>query len=216
MKSFDEFEIALQYLDAKSIDYIVIGDLNCDVTKTVPSCQTRRLLNIIADYGLKQFVSKPTRITPLSATTIDVLFSSNHEHVQYCDVAPITLSDHYMVVASVGKVKTASSNHKYINSRNLKNLNFVEFCNELRNASWDNVFCEQDTNTAYENMVSIYTNILDKFAPMKRRRVKQKSAPWMNADIKSLMIERDNCKKNALKSKKNQLTGTVINNCGIA
>ena len=32
---------------------------------------------------------------------------------------------------------------------------------------------------------------------MKRRRVKQKSAPWMNADIKSLMIERDNCKKNA-------------------
>ena len=51
---------------------------------------------------------------------------------------------------------------------------------------------------------------------MKRRRVKQKSAPWMNADIKSLMIERDNCKKNALKSKKNHLTGTVINNCGIA
>ena len=64
-----------------------------------------------------------------------------------------------MVVASVGKVKTASSNHKYINSHNLKNLNFVEFCNELRNASWDNVFCEQDTNTAYENMVSIYTRI---------------------------------------------------------
>ena len=91
MKSFDEFEIALQYLDAKSINYIVIGDVNCDVTKTVPSSQTRSLLNIIADYGLKQFVSKPTRITPLSATTIEVLFSSNHEHVQYCDVAPITL-----------------------------------------------------------------------------------------------------------------------------
>ena len=53
MKSFDEFEIALQYLDAKSIDYTVIGDLNCDVTKTMPSGQTSRLLNIIADYGLK-------------------------------------------------------------------------------------------------------------------------------------------------------------------
>ena len=79
MESFDEFEIALQYLDAKSIDYIVIGDLKCDVAKTVPSSQTRRLLNIIADFGLKQFVPKPTRIIPLSAATIEVLFSSNHE-----------------------------------------------------------------------------------------------------------------------------------------
>ena len=125
-----------------------------------------------------------------------------------------------MVVASIGKVKIASSNHKYVNSRNIKNLNFVEFCDELRNESWEDVLSVQDTNIAYDVMVSRYTKILDKFAPMRRKRVRQKSAPWMNTDIKSLMQERDKSKKKALKSKdpsdwnnykhlKNQVTSLI-------
>ena len=196
MKCFEEFEKVLQFLDSKSNDYVIIGDLNCDVMKRLSS-QTKRLMDLSSDYGLHQFVSKPTRVTSETCTLIDLFMSSNENFVQFCDVAPITLSDHYMVVAAVGKGKAPKSNHKYIKSRNLKNMDFNSFCKELYDESWSEVLNTNDVLTAYSKWYTIFRDKLDKHAPMKRRRVRKKTAPWMNNDIKILMRDRDRCKAKA-------------------
>ena len=42
---------------------------------------------------------------------------------------------------------------------------------------------------------------VDKFAPTKKKRVRNKPAPWLNMDIKKIMKRRDELKRNASKFK---------------
>ena len=46
----------------------------------------------------------------------------------------------------------------------------------------------------------MFLGVLDKHAPMKKRLKRNKSNPWMNTDIKKLMLSRDALRQKAIKS----------------
>lgn len=197
---FDKIEVVLENVEIQNTDYVFVGDMNCDLNKLPPAHHTKRLLQIAEEHELKQFVEKPTRITSTTSTLIDVLFSTNSEKISFCDVVPLSLSDHFMVVATWGNTKPPSGNHKYVVSRNVKKLREDEFIRELQQVSWNNVLDETDVENAYEQLVSTLNSILDKHIPLRKRRVRQKETPWMNNDIITKIRERDKMKKQARKS----------------
>ena len=47
----------------------------------------------------------------------------------------------------------------------------------------------------------LFTPIMDDFFPVKRKRIRKNTHPWVNSDILSLMRNRDRARKKALKSK---------------
>ena len=147
---FDKVEHLLENVEVKNTDYILIGDLNCDLNKTPKAHHTNRLLRIAEEYELKQFVEKPTRVTATTSTLIDILYCSNEieRKIPYCEVVP--LSDHFMVLATWGNVKSPPGSHKYIFSRNVKNMNEDEFLKDLQQISWDDVIAKTDVDKAYE------------------------------------------------------------------
>ena len=198
--TFDKFENLIEQVESKSLDYVLMGDVNCDLLKTPPSSQTYRLIRIVEDFDLKQFVSKPTRVTPSTATLIDVLYSSNHNKIPFCDVVPIGLSDHYMILASWGNSRPPPANHKYILSRNLKKIDMSKFKEDLSKVSWEDVLCENDVDNAYLNFETKFNNILNKHAPIRKKSVRNKETPWMNAHIMQKMRERDKMKSQAKSS----------------
>ena len=53
-----------------------MGDLNCDMIATRYDNNTCKLMNITDIYGLQQLITEPTRITPTSATLIDVIYTN--------------------------------------------------------------------------------------------------------------------------------------------
>ena len=85
-------------------------------------------------------------MTECSKTLIDHVFVSNCDNVKSCNVIPVSLSDHYMIALSLGKVKSIlPSNHCYICSRNIKNIDIEVFVNDLDNIPNDDVLCESST-----------------------------------------------------------------------
>ena len=58
----NNFEMFLQKLDYINIDFIITGDLNCDMINKNPTNHARRLCNLINKYQLKQHITDPTRI----------------------------------------------------------------------------------------------------------------------------------------------------------
>ena len=194
---FVKFESFLQYLDSCGLDFFILGDLNCDVSRTPHHCHTKRLFSLASNYNMKQFIVKPTRVTAYPSTTIDLLFSSNSNRVQFCDVVPITVSDHFMIIASLGKIKPPPSQHKYVTYRDFKKMDSSAFYNDLDNLSWSAVLSETDAEIAYNKLISIYKDVLNVHAPIKRKRIRKKSAPWINEQILTMMKERDASKEKA-------------------
>ena len=75
--SFLFFIIYICDIDADGKEYCIMGDFNCNLfPASFYNAYTQALLNITDIYNLKQLITEPTRITPLSSTLIDVIFTN--------------------------------------------------------------------------------------------------------------------------------------------
>ena len=81
-------------------------------------------------------------------------------------------------------------------------MNEDDFINDIRKADWKSVKYDC-VNKSVDEFEELFTNIADKHAPMKTKRVRKKQSPWLNDDIIALMRERDRLKKAAIKSGSN-------------
>ena len=63
------------------IKLIIIGDFNCDIGKSPPDHQTQKLQFICCLYQIDQPITEPTRVTPTSATVIDLILTNISENI---------------------------------------------------------------------------------------------------------------------------------------
>ena len=60
-----------------------------------------------------------------------------------------------------------------------------------------------NVNDAANMFQSMFSNVCNRHAPLKKKRVREKKSPWLNNDVIKLMRERDKLKKKAVKSGNN-------------
>ena len=75
----NDFETLLLKLEDTNIDFIITGDLNCDMIAKNPTHLTKRLYDLINEFQLKQHIISPTRITPASKTLIDLIMTKSSD-----------------------------------------------------------------------------------------------------------------------------------------
>ena len=59
-----------------------------------------------------------------------------------------------------------------------------DFKHDMSQIIWDDVLSERNVDIAYKKFETKLNSVLDKHAPLKKKRVRNKETPWMNADIK--------------------------------
>ena len=92
--------------------------------------------------------------------------------------------------------------HKRIKTRNMKNFKEDEFLSDVSDICWERMFLQtDDTNTLVNAWSALFSSIIGKHAPLREMRVSEKYWPWIDKDLKGLMIARDRLKKAALKNK---------------
>ena len=74
-----------------------MGDLNCDIIATRYDNNTCKLMSITHIYGLQHLITEPARITPTSATLIDVIYTNCPDKVVCSGIRHISISDHSIV-----------------------------------------------------------------------------------------------------------------------
>lgn len=179
-------------------EIILLGDININYLK---KAEHREIKDIITAQGMKQIVKDPTRVTVDSKTLIDVILTNKQSSISKTTVIPLSLSDHDCIacVRKINHTKTAS---REITSRNYRTYDCDAFTNELKSHDWTPIYSSNNVNKAWNLFKNILLNTINIHAPIVKKRIKGKRCPWLTADIRTQMSNRDKILRKARKTKK--------------
>ena len=213
-KKYEEISEIIATITTKYSNVILLGDYNINFAK--PDLPETKFFNkeIVEPFGLKQIVTKPTRITDKSKTLIDLILVNNPTMVKNTDVIDLAgASDHCLVFLSYS-VKRPKFKPKTIMRRDFRNFSECKFNEDIDNVPWGNVNVFENNNELFQsenndertpltilnNKVTAFENkfldICNKHAPLKEVKIKKPVNPsWMSDDILQKMDSRDLFKK---------------------
>ena len=170
MQLFDD-EKFVQRCDIEHKQLILMGDINSDYTKTPLDVHTQTLQFLSSVYQLEQLIKEPTRVTKSSTTTIDLIFTNMVDNIATSGVIHLGNSDHSQIYA-VRKLAVPKTRLTLKEVRNVKHFVEVDFINDLRRVSWQNVEHFDDPDLAWQAWKSDFKVILDHHAPIRHMRVR--------------------------------------------
>ena len=93
-------------------------------------------------------------------------------------------------------------------AKNIEKLN-----SELKNANWDDVFVDENPDSAYDTFLIILTSLINKCLPLKKvkRKITDKS-DWLTKGILIYWVQKNNLFKKLKKtpSQQNELTYKLL------
>ena len=82
----DDLENYLDVLDGQNKELILTGDLNSDLSLSVLQSHSRRLMDILELFQMKQLIADPTPITSNTASLLDIIATNRSDKVNESDV----------------------------------------------------------------------------------------------------------------------------------
>ena len=150
-----------------------MGDMNCNLLDTELNAHSRRLVDIMDIYQLRQIIKEPTRLTNNISSLVDLFVTSNPQKVKTSGVIRIGISDHYVIYACTKASLTyKSSSPKIVESRSFKNYSKSAFQSDLfQELKSSHIKEELDPNKMWENWKSAFVFVANKHAPLKTRKI---------------------------------------------
>jgi len=173
--------------EARSKNIFISADTNIDLFKT--GLSTAKLLEICDCFGFTPNVFVPTRVTKISSTCIDNIFSNISARNTANTVADIGASDHKLLLLSFEGLSMSSpktsrdlnKNSKLI--RKFTDSNLDGFLRALNNTDWGfNKY--NNANLNYEHFLTIFLNLFNEAFPKtnKINNIKTKKK-WITRGI---------------------------------
>lgn len=200
----DQLENYFHVLDEQNKELIITGDLNCDLSLSVLQPHSRRLMDILELFQLKQLIVDPTRITSDTESLLDIIATNRPDKVKESGVIHIGISDHSLVYSCL-KLSVPRDKPKIVESRNLKNYNMNCFNNHLYHLLSNSIWNQKDPDQLWDQFKNIFNSVSDIYAPVKTRKVRSTYAPWLTTGIRREMNQRDYLKKKAVKNRSESL-----------
>ena len=194
---FDHVLEELAFLTSKYGHSIIMGDLNINQL-TQNTAAYRYLQNaFINPLQLTQLVNKPTRITDKSETLIDLILVTAPHNVKVSNVVDIPgISDHCLIYMAYA-ISRKKYKPQFITRRDFRNFSEEDFCNDMEKAPWGNIYAphEDEIDQQVSILENIYTDIIERHAPMRRVKVRNPTpTPWITDEIIEAMDQRDKYK----------------------
>ncbi|KAK2183282.1 hypothetical protein NP493_317g00007 [Ridgeia piscesae] len=176
----------LSDIKSKKTMYIC-GDFNIDILKHNTHNYTRTFLDDMYSFGLYPLITKPSRITDITATLIDNIFTNELQFQVNSGLLITDISDHLPVFAICGnqfvcRCATPSQYRRIINTSTTDKL-----IAELNQRTWPNVIGTLDVNLSYNNFVCEFQDLLNKHCPVKRvnnTENRYANNPWLTNGLK--------------------------------
>ena len=184
------------FLDAlsSSIDFysriyeniLVIGDFNAEP-------QSLDIGNFMINHEFYNHMKTKTCWKSPKGTCIDLVLSNRKFSLKNTGAVETHLSDHHLLIYTVLKVNfTKLAPKKYV-YRDYKNFDNKTFCNVLKTKLIDTI-CN------YESFESIFTEVLNKFAPLKTKILRANNKPHMSKMLRKAMMNRSRLRSKAYKT----------------
>ena len=150
---------------------------------------------MLNSYGLFPLINKPTRVTSVSATLIDNIFTNVFTASAKAGILCIDITDHFpvfMVAEYKGLTKVKRTLHKYV--RQCKENNIAALKDALRHQSWESVLCTNDVDTSYDHFMSIVKTLYDTHCPKVKIKINRsgESKPWFTKSLENACKKKNN------------------------
>ena len=163
-------------------EFVLLGDLNWDMLNTPAVLQSK-----LHALNLTQIIKEPTRYNPNSVskgTLIDVILT-NWPSKYTSAVFNQDLSDHCLIACI--RYGAAVKRPPLITvKRSLKHFCEQAFLIDLARVSWKDIDLIPSVEDAWSFFKSNFLTILDKHAPFKKCRTKNRYSPWFTPDLTAL------------------------------
>lgn len=179
-------DLLSQYSD---VEMIIMGDFNLDWLGNNSSY----LKEVSGNLNLTQLITEPTRPnlkTNSRSTLIDLIFSNRKDKIVASGVFDLGFSDH-CPIACIRNTKLKKTQSHTIIKRNLRNFSDQAFLFDLFHSDICYTSEIPDVELALDFFIKTFLSIIDKHAPFKKFRVKDRLTPWFTRELSSLFRERN-------------------------
>ena len=185
------FEEELSIAQTTGLEYIVMGDLNIDLLSDKSNTKWSNMIQLHV-FDLTRLISKPTR-TQTTTTLIDHVYTTAPGTISGSFVSDFSFSDHFPVcITRKLSNKVSKNDHITTTYRSFKNFNEPQLSVDL------DAFtpCQANVEDDFNAWFSIILKNVDKHAPLKNKRVKDKRLPdWFTPEITEMQRKRDTSKR---------------------
>lgn len=182
---------------------IIIGDINIDLLD-VESHTMNDYQATLHSYGFLSYINTITR--PQSKTCLDHIFVKNNLKTENIKINSYVISydmtDHDPVMLNI----SLPNNKKNITSQNtyktITKIDMDALIKKFEAENWDNVYNENNPETATHNFYINYLNIVDTCKTIINKKIKEqkKIKPWITNGIINSIKTRDKLKKQLQKN----------------
>ena len=166
-----------------------MGDLNWNMLNP-PATVTQQFDAL----NLTQLITEITRHnprSPSSSTLIDIILTNNPFSYR-SGVFSDSLADH-CAIACVRSGLSVKRPPVIVSKRCVKKLDMEAFLNDTAAADWEKLHLFTSIEDAWSYFKNTFSLIINKHAPLKRYRIKNRLSPWFSHDLAELV-----CQKNYL------------------
>ena len=147
-------------------------------------------------------------MTKDSSMLTDIIANSHEQNILKTMTYANSISDHDLV-GMIIKTNNRKFKPRTIYMRNFAKYNEANYKADLCNLDWKNVMHESNINKAWDIFRSLFKSVIDKHAPLIKKRVCGRDSPWFTNEIKMKAHERDYYLK-ARKSGKGNCTRQIF------
>ena len=192
----------------KGKQYVIItGDFNIDILPENLSNSSDTFININSSYGLQNLIKIPTRITNMSSTLIDNIFS-NISNVK-CQSGTICTdkTDHLPIFSffkNVNLHNTSQSSPKYFRKITKEGIDSLQ--KELYSVDWSFLYSLKDVEQMYEASNSKLLFLYNKCLPLtleKEKKLKIRK-PWLTVHLLKCIRRKNKLYKKFIQDKSAQ------------
>ena len=109
----------------------IAGDFNINLLKLDHHLQTSNFLNTMASFKLIPVILRPTRITEITATLIEHIYTNSNQKMDSCILVE-DISDHLPIILFVEVEHTNIIKSNKVNKRNFSEQNIRHFVTSLQ------------------------------------------------------------------------------------
>ena len=161
---------------------ILLGDFNMDLLKFESHHKINLLLENMLSQGYLPVITKPTRVTPTTATLIDHIYTNISSPSYTSGILINDVADHFGTFISVSK-KVPAPITKYIKFRSYKSENILAFKQLLASCDFTTLINHQCANDAYNTFLQAAFDISFPEKIVKTKRKYLKREPWITNGI---------------------------------
>jgi len=175
---------AINVINQEHKQIMILGDLNIDLLKCGTHDKTNNFIEDIFASGLSPLITRPTRITPHTATLIDHAYTNIQNKKISSGIIITDIADHFGIFVTIDKYNIPKAHptcKRFFNSTNIRHFKAL-----LQNSDFTDILHIECPNIAYDTFLNIYKKHYETAFPLKRITYTKKSIkydPWITAGL---------------------------------